>query len=192
MITLAKIRSKLPLIIMLAIVFLGTISMTIVLPVLPFIIQNHVHDAKNVALWVGVLETVFSACALVSAPILGALSDRIGRKPVLVVSLLGSAVGYVLFGIAGGLAILVVSRVIDGISLSPASIGDPVAFSGHATDSLGHAITAYQWRSSLSWQLSITLIWVMLSDSTATSAGATVVRRVRTQSMKLPMWWRLS
>jgi MFS transporter, DHA1 family, tetracycline resistance protein len=116
MVTLAKIRSKLPLIIMLAIGFLSTISMTIVLPVLPFIIQNHVHDATNVALWVGVLETVFSACALFAGPVLGALSDRIGRKPVLVVSLLGSAVGYVLFGIAGGLGILVVSRIIDGIT----------------------------------------------------------------------------
>ena len=83
MITLAKLRSKLPLIIMLAIGFLSTISMTIVLPVLPFIVQNHVHDAKNVALWVGVLETVFSACALFSGPVLGALSDRIGRRPVL-------------------------------------------------------------------------------------------------------------
>ena len=116
MLNLAKIRSKLPLIIMLAIGFLSTISMTIVLPVLPFIIQNHVHDAKHVALWVGVLEAVFSACALFSGPLLGALSDRIGRKTVLVVSLLGSAVGYVLFGIAGGLGILVVSRIIDGIT----------------------------------------------------------------------------
>ncbi|MDR3686570.1 MAG: MFS transporter [Coriobacteriia bacterium] len=116
MISLAKVRSKLPLIIMLAIGFLSTISMTIVLPVLPFIIQNHVHDAKNVALWVGVLEAVFSACALFSGPLLGALSDRIGRKPVLVVSLLGSAAGYVLFGLAGGLGILLVSRIIDGIT----------------------------------------------------------------------------
>jgi len=113
---LAKLRLKLPLIIMLAIGFLGTISMTIVLPVLPFVIQNHVHDAKNVALWVGVLEAVFSACALFSGPLLGALSDRIGRKPVLVVSLLGSAAGYVLFGLAGGLGILLVSRIIDGIT----------------------------------------------------------------------------
>ena len=116
MVTLAKIRSKLPLIIMLVIGFLSTISMTIVLPVLPFIVQNHVHDAKNVALWVGVLETVFSACALFAGPLLGALSDRIGRKPVLVVSLLGSAAGYVLFGLAGGLAILVLSRIIDGVT----------------------------------------------------------------------------
>ena len=85
MITLAKVRSKLPLIIMLAIGFLSTISMTIVLPVLPFIIQNHVHDAKNVALWVGVLETVFSACALFSGPVLGAYgSAREGMRGAIV------------------------------------------------------------------------------------------------------------
>jgi DHA1 family tetracycline resistance protein-like MFS transporter len=114
--TLSKIRASLPLIIMLTITFLSTISMTIVLPILPFIVQNHVHDAKSVALWVGVLVTVFAVCALVSAPVLGALSDRIGRKPVLVLSLLGSAVGYVLFGIAGGVGVLVLSRVIDGVT----------------------------------------------------------------------------
>jgi DHA1 family tetracycline resistance protein-like MFS transporter len=112
----AKVRSKLPLIIMLTIMFLSVISMTIVLPILPFIVQNHVHGTKDVGLWVGVLVTVFAACALVSGPVLGALSDRIGRKPVLVLSLLGSAAGYVLFGIAGGLGVLVLSRVIDGVT----------------------------------------------------------------------------
>jgi DHA1 family tetracycline resistance protein-like MFS transporter len=114
--TLRKARASLPLIIMLTITFLSTISMTIVLPVLPFIVQSHLHDTRSVALWVGVLVTVFSACAFFSAPLLGALSDRIGRKPVLVVSLLGSAVGYVLFGVAGGLAVLVLSRIIDGVT----------------------------------------------------------------------------
>jgi DHA1 family tetracycline resistance protein-like MFS transporter len=115
-ITRAKIRSKLPLIILLTITFLSVISMTIVLPILPFIVQKYVHGTKDVGLWVGVLVTVFAACAFFSAPVLGALSDRVGRKPVLVVSLLGSAVGYVLFGIAGGLGVLVLSRVIDGIT----------------------------------------------------------------------------
>jgi DHA1 family tetracycline resistance protein-like MFS transporter len=114
--TLSKIRSSLPLIIMLTIVFLSVISMTIVLPILPFIVQKYVHGTKDIGLWVGVLVTVFAACAFFSAPVLGALSDRIGRKPVLVVSLLGSAVGYVLFGIAGGLWVLVLSRVIDGVT----------------------------------------------------------------------------
>ena len=47
-----------------------------------------------------------------------------------------------------------VTAVIDGISPSPAAVGDSVAFSGHATDSLGHAITAYQWRSSIGGLLS--------------------------------------
>lgn len=113
---LTAIRSALPLVMMLVITFLTAISATIVLPILPFVVQDHVHDAKSIALWVGVLETVFSACALISAPVLGALSDRVGRKPVLVVSMLGTAMGYVLFGVGGGLWILVLSRIIDGVT----------------------------------------------------------------------------
>ncbi len=52
----------------------------------------------------------------VFAPILGRLSDKIGRRPVLLISLAGSAFGYVLFGIAGSLGMLFASRIIDGIS----------------------------------------------------------------------------
>jgi DHA1 family tetracycline resistance protein-like MFS transporter len=111
---LSKLRQSLPLAMLLAITFLTALSMTIVVPILPFVVQDHVHDAKDIALWVGVLEAVFSACALFSAPVLGALSDRIGRKPVLVVSLLGTAVGTALFGVGGGLWMLILSRIIDG------------------------------------------------------------------------------
>lgn len=113
---LARLRAQLPLFMLLTITFLTAISFTIVVPILPFVVQDHVHDARDIALWVGVLEAIFSACALVSAPVLGALSDRVGRKPVLISSLLGTAIGYVLFGVGGGLPMLVLSRLIDGVT----------------------------------------------------------------------------
>ena len=65
----------------------------------------------------------------IAAPLLGKLSDRYGRRPVLLVSVFGSAVGYYLFGIGGALWILFLSRVIDGftggnISTASAYIAD--------------------------------------------------------------------
>ncbi|MEJ2582410.1 MAG: MFS transporter, partial [Acidobacteriota bacterium] len=64
----------------------------------------------------GRLMASFSIMQFIAAPILGRLSDRVGRRPVLLVSLFGSAVGYVLFGIAGTLGMLFATRNIDGIS----------------------------------------------------------------------------
>lgn len=95
--------------------FLSIIGMTVVLPVLPFVVREYVPQA-SLALWVGALESVYSVCAFLAAPLLGALSDRYGRKPILVFSVLGSAVGYALFGVGGALWVLLASRVIDGLT----------------------------------------------------------------------------
>lgn len=96
--------------------FLSDLGMTIVFPVLPFITRQYVSNPSILALWVGVLQAVYALCAFVSAPFLGKLSDRVGRRPVLIVSLLGSAVGYVLFGIGGAMWVLALGRVIDGLT----------------------------------------------------------------------------
>ena len=107
--------SKLAWPLLIAITFLTTIGMTIVFPVLPFILREYVPEA-SLALWVGVLESVYALCAFIAAPFLGSFSDRFGRKPILVISVLGSAVGYVMFGIGGALWVLLVSRIIDGLT----------------------------------------------------------------------------
>ncbi|HEY4189818.1 MAG TPA: MFS transporter [Candidatus Limnocylindrales bacterium] len=109
-------RKRVALAIMLAITFLSTMGFTLVFPVLPFIVERLVGDTGSVAVWVGVLGSVYAGCALFAAPILGTLSDRIGRKPVLVVSLVGTAVGWILFGIGGSIAVLLVARIIDGVT----------------------------------------------------------------------------
>lgn len=98
-----------------AISFLATIGMTIVLPVLPFVIRDYVPDS-SLALWVGILASVYALCAFVAAPFLGSFSDRFGRKPILVISVFGSALGFVLFGVGGALWVLLVSRIIDGLT----------------------------------------------------------------------------
>jgi len=101
---------------LIAISFLATIGMTIVLPVLPFVVLQYLPDDTNLALWVGVLESVYALCAFVAAPVLGVLSDRFGRKPILVISVFGSAAGYLMFGIGGAIWVLLVSRIIDGLT----------------------------------------------------------------------------
>ena len=98
-----------------AITFLSGLGMTIVLPVLPFITLQFVSE-QMLGWWVGVLEAVYAACAFLVAPLLGRLSDRFGRRPVLVYSVLVAAVGYVMFGLAGSLFTLVVARIIQGFA----------------------------------------------------------------------------
>lgn len=98
-----------------AIVSLNSIGLSIVLPLLPFIIGKYL-PAQQVVVGMSALISVFAACTFFAAPVFGALSDRYGRKIILIISLLGSVIGYVLFGIGGALWLLFVGRIIDGLT----------------------------------------------------------------------------
>jgi DHA1 family tetracycline resistance protein-like MFS transporter len=95
--------------------FLTIMGFTIVIPVLPFIISGYV-PSNEVGLWVGIIVAIYALCQFFAAPVLGAVSDRIGRKPVLIFCLAGSALGYVIFGIGGALWVLLLARIIDGLT----------------------------------------------------------------------------
>src|SRR3954447_6585030 len=69
----------------------------IVLPILPL----YAEDFTSNKVTIGLLVAVFSLMQLIFAPIMGRLSDRVGRKPVLVISLAGTALGSLLMGVAG-------------------------------------------------------------------------------------------
>lgn len=101
--------------IIVGITVLNAIGMTIVLPLFPFLLEKYV-PAKSVAVVMSALVSLFAVCTFFAAPIFGALSDRYGRKPILLVSLLGSAVGYVLLGFGGALWVLFLGRIIDGLT----------------------------------------------------------------------------
>jgi DHA1 family tetracycline resistance protein-like MFS transporter len=103
------------------IVLMDLFGFGVIIPLLPFYAKEYAASD----LQVGLLFSVYSACQLLAAPILGMISDRFGRRPVLVFSQLGSVAGYLLLGFttythwsnpAIGLALVYVSRVIDGIS----------------------------------------------------------------------------
>ncbi len=72
--------------------------------------------ADQVAATVSIILSVYALCSFVSATFLGALSDRFGRRPIMIISLLGSAAGFLIFGIGGALWVLLLGRVIDGLT----------------------------------------------------------------------------
>ncbi|MCQ4085440.1 MFS transporter [Saccharibacillus sp. JS10] len=97
-------------------VFLCGVGFTIISPVVPFLIQPYVHNAADQATMVTLLMAIYAACVFLAAPAIGALSDRFGRRPLLLLCLLGSAIGYAVFGIGGALWVLFVGRIIEGIT----------------------------------------------------------------------------
>ncbi len=95
--------------------FLNLAGIGIINPVFPFITLTYV-DRQDGALVVALLFTTYSLCQFIAVPTLGALSDRFGRRPVLLISLIGSAAGYLIFGIGGALWVLFLGRIIDGLT----------------------------------------------------------------------------
>ncbi len=93
-------------------VFIDLLGFGIVIPLLPLYAEQY-HPTP---LQFGLLMSSYSAMQFLFAPILGRLSDRIGRRPVLLGSLLGTVAGYLLFAFAGSLAMLFAARIIDGIT----------------------------------------------------------------------------
>lgn len=115
--------------IIVGITVLNAIGMTIVMPLFPFLLEKYV-PAQEVAVAMSGLVSVFAVCTFLAAPVFGALSDRYGRKIILLVSLLGSAIGYVLLGFGGALWILFLGRIIDGLTA-----GNQSALFAYITDS---------------------------------------------------------
>ena len=93
-------------------VFIDLIGFGIVIPLLPLYAERY----NPSPLQFGLLMSSYSAMQFLFAPLLGRLSDRIGRRPVLLGSLLGTVAGYLLFAFAGSLELLFISRIIDGIT----------------------------------------------------------------------------
>ncbi|MBC1502035.1 MFS transporter [Listeria weihenstephanensis] len=97
-------------------VFLIGIGFSIITPVIPFLVQPYITHPGDQAMVVTLLMSVYAVCMFFSAPVLGALSDRYGRRPILIVSLLGAAIGFFVFGIGGALWVLFAGRIIEGIT----------------------------------------------------------------------------
>jgi DHA1 family tetracycline resistance protein-like MFS transporter len=99
------------------------IGFGIVLPILPIYAKQFHASSFEAAL----LVTVFSAAGFVFSPFWGRLSDRFGRRPVILISLAGTAIGSLLTGVASGLPLLFAGRLIDGASGASVSVAQAAA-----------------------------------------------------------------
>ncbi|USZ69812.1 MFS transporter (plasmid) [Halorussus salilacus] len=103
-------RPRRALVTVLAVVFLDLLGFGIIIPILPFYVRSFgVSDV-----YIGLLAASYSAMQFLFAPLLGSLSDRRGRRPVILVSVAGSALAWTVFGLAGSVAVLFVSRMLAG------------------------------------------------------------------------------
>lgn len=93
-------------------VFIDLLGFGIIIPLMPFYAETFGANA----LTVGLLNTSFSLMQFLFAPFWGRLSDRIGRRPVILIGLFGSAVSYLLFGLATSLTLLFAARIAAGIA----------------------------------------------------------------------------
>lgn len=114
--------SRFTLLFVLCTTFLSVMGMTLIIPVLPFIIQPYVGHPSELPMVVSWLTATYALCQCIAAPALGVLSDRFGRRPLLLLCLLGSALGYLLLGIGGALWVLLAGRIIDGLTGGDISI----------------------------------------------------------------------
>ena len=105
-------QSNKPLLTIFLIVFVDLLGFGIVLPLLPYIAEKYQASPFTI----GILGASYSLFQLIAGPLLGRLSDRYGRKRILVISQVGSAVGYLILGLANNIPLLFLARIIDGIT----------------------------------------------------------------------------
>jgi MFS transporter, DHA1 family, tetracycline resistance protein len=104
-----KIDKKLFIIFM--IIFTEVLGFSIVIPVLPFLVLSFGLNAFEV----GLITSVFSICQLIASPVFGKLSDKYGRKPILIISQISTFLGFLLLGLADSILIIILARMIDGL-----------------------------------------------------------------------------
>ncbi len=115
---MARVRRS-ALLVVYATVFVDMLGFGIILPLLPFQVQAQGGSGA----WVGGILTAYAAAQFLADPILGALSDRFGRRPLLLASLAGSAVSLALTGVAASLAMLLAARLVAGLCGGAIAVG---------------------------------------------------------------------
>lgn len=100
-----------------AVVLLDVMGLGLLLPIQAYIVRQYSQEALMVAM----IPVLYASAQFFAAPLLGKLSDRFGRRPVILYSITASAFGYFLFGIGGALWMLFLSRLVDGFGAGSAS-----------------------------------------------------------------------
>ncbi|MEY1557652.1 TCR/Tet family MFS transporter [Yoonia sp. R2331] len=115
-------KNRLPIIFILISVVLDSMGIGLIMPVMPDLIQEvGDFDLANAAIWGGILTTIFAVMQFLFGPTIGSLSDRFGRRPVLLISLAVMAFDYVLMAVAGTMTLLIIGRILGGITAATQS-----------------------------------------------------------------------
>jgi MFS transporter, DHA1 family, tetracycline resistance protein len=110
-----------PLIVIFATIVLDAVGIGLIFPILPSLLQDVTH-AENVAPYIGIMTALYAVMQFIFAPVLGSLSDRLGRRPVLLISLAGAAINYLLLAFAPNLWMLLLGRAIAGLTSANISV----------------------------------------------------------------------
>ena len=110
-------QTRLPTIFILLTVMIDAMGIGLIMPVMPDLLQD-VQGAglANAAIWGGILSTAFAIMQFLFGPFIGNLSDRFGRRPVLLLSLFVMAADYVVMAVAGSIWLLLAARIVGGIA----------------------------------------------------------------------------
>src|ERR1700694_1385289 len=118
-------RAAMPFI--LVVVFIDVLGIGIALPVLPMLVGEYTASRELQAYWYGALVVTYGVMQFFCAPLLGALSDRFGRRPLLLWSLLGLGLHFLLLAIAPSLPLMLFARVVGGASGASFSVANAYA-----------------------------------------------------------------
>jgi DHA1 family tetracycline resistance protein-like MFS transporter len=111
----------------LVVVFIDVLGIGIALPVLPMLVGEYTASRELQTYWYGALVVVYGLMQFFCAPLLGALSDRFGRRPLLLWSLLGLGLHFLLLALAPSLAVMFVARVVGGAAGASFSVANAYA-----------------------------------------------------------------
>lgn len=108
----------------LVVIFLDVVGFGLIIPVLPALVAAFAIERDAVAYWYGVLVAAYGAMQFLAAPLLGALSDRFGRRPVLLASTVGLAIDFLLLALAPSVWMLLAARIIGGLTGASVSVAN--------------------------------------------------------------------
>ena len=114
-------------------IFIDMLGIGLIVPVLPILVGEFVQDRELHTLWYGVLGATFGLMQFIFMPMLGAISDRVGRRPVLLYSMAGMCINFLATAWAPNLACLFIGRVVGGMSSASMSVA-----SAYASDISSH------------------------------------------------------
>ncbi len=110
-----------PLVVIFATVGLDAAGIGLIFPILPRLLEDVTHT-QNIAPYIGIMTALYAVMQFIFAPVLGALSDNLGRRPVLLLSLAGAAINYLVMAFAPQLWMLILGRAIAGLTSANVSV----------------------------------------------------------------------